>query len=227
MLRIIQKEIEELIKMAVVEAPIDLSKFTSLVLEKILPKVKDQLGLEFDKVKVYPGPQPRESSDILLYKNGRIIEKINQKTCISGNLEATVRKLKKSLKYGENGLIVTFANFYRKEEISSRMIIFYIPRKIIINADVYTITETLMKKITEKAMKENYEECYVLAFDEALAIWRTYQVLKAVEKAAHAEEMAKKAYEEAKKANKKIKELSKKLDTYMKLILSKLEKSTS
>ncbi|MHA1470919.1 MAG: hypothetical protein ACTSSP_10220, partial [Candidatus Asgardarchaeia archaeon] len=59
--RVIQRSLRDMIKVIFIQHPIDIGRFTVQILEESLPKVKDELGIDFDDVLVYPGPQPRES----------------------------------------------------------------------------------------------------------------------------------------------------------------------
>ena len=139
--RTVQRDLLKLIKLAVSEHSIDLAKFVTRVLENILPEVKDQLEIDFDAVQVYPGPQTRESADIELYKSGSLIIRLNVKTCMSGDLRATVNKLRSSIRVGENGLIIAFVVFEKEKSADLKMIIIYIPRVTIIGASPNEIVE--------------------------------------------------------------------------------------
>jgi len=198
--RILQRDLLKLIKLAVSEHPIDLSKFITKTLEEILPKVKEQLEIDFDKIRVYPGPQPRESADIELYKGEKIVMKLNEKTCISGNLKVTIRKLKESLRQGENGLIVAFAIFEKEDMVDSKMIIILIPEEVIRRVPADMIGEYIIDLLWQKTYDEAYKSYYLIAFNEAVNLIRARETILAVETAEKARKEAEEARKEAREA---------------------------
>ena len=203
--RAVQRDVLSLIKLAVSEHPIDLAKFVTRTLENILPEVKDQLEIDFDTVRVYPGPQPRESADIELYKDGSLIAKLNAKTCMSGDLRATVNKLKLSVRSGEDGLIIAFVTFEKEDKADLKMVIIYIPRIVIVEASPSEIVDYIMDLLWRKTASEGYISFYLIAFNEAVNLVRAYQAIMAVE-------IAKEAMKEAKEAKEGIRRLEKRID---------------
>ena len=195
-IKVVQRDLLKLIKIAVSEHPIDLSKFLVKVLEKILPEVKDQLGIDFDDVKVYPGPQPRESADIELFKDGNLIMRINEKTCMSGDLRVTIRRLKRSLRYKEEGLVIAFVLFEKEDKADLRMLIVLIPQEVIRKVRTEDIDEYIREFLLEKTFKEGYQDYHLIAFNEAVNLLRAYQTIVAAEKA----DAALKAVDEVKSA---------------------------
>ena len=217
--KILQRDLLRLIKLAVSEHPIDLSKFITKTLEGILPKVKEQLEIDFDKIRVYPGPQPRESADIELYKGEKIVMKLNEKTCISGNLKVTIRKLKESLRQGENGLIVAFAIFEKEDKVDSKMIIILIPEEVIRRVPADIIGEYIIDLLWQKTYDEGYKSYYLIAFNEAVNLIRARQTILAVEIAEKARKEAREAKKEAKKAREEVERLSERIDNVEKEVL--------
>ncbi len=204
---LIQKRVEELVRIAVVEHPIDIARFTTMMLKEILPKAKEQLGLEFDNIVIYPGPQPRESADIELYRDGILVHKINQKTCVSGDLKTTIRKLKEAIKPWEEGIITAFIEFTdRNGNEKVRTVIFYIPGHIARALTVGELDQILVGKIEEKMIEEGYTGYHIIEVTSALALWRAKQALMAREKAEEAAKEAKEARERAEEAAKEAKE---------------------
>ena len=198
---LIQKRVEELVRIAVVEHPIDIARFTTMMLKEILPKAKEQLGLEFDNIVIYPGPQPRESADIELYRDGILVHKINQKTCVSGDLKTTIRKLKEAIKPWEEGIITAFIEFTdRNGNEKVRTVIFYIPGHIARALTVGELDQILVGKIEEKMIEEGYTGYHIIEVTSALALWRAKQALMAREKAEEAAKEAKEARERAEEA---------------------------
>ena len=92
-IRLVQKPLSELIKVVFVQHPVDLGRFTVRLLGDILPDIKDELELEFDRIEIYPGPQPRGTGDIELFKEGKIVGRISVKTAVSGDLKVAFRKI--------------------------------------------------------------------------------------------------------------------------------------
>jgi len=210
--KLFQRELKELVRVTLPSHPIDLGKFTTLILGDILKddKVKKELGLNFDDLKVYPGPQPRESADIELLRNGEIIGMINVKTCVSGILKAALRKLKSSIRPGEDGAVIMFALCQKGESTEARMIIALIPEKALKSYETLDIQDVIQSKIREKAEKEGYNTINLLAANEAIEIERLKIAVKSEEKAerayeaaARAEEKAERAYEAAARAEEK------------------------
>ena len=200
-MRLIQREISRLIRIAMVTYPIDLGKFTVRSLEKILKKVKKDLELEFDDIKVYPGAQPRESADIELYSRGKVIKKISVKTAVSGNLEITLRRLKRDKKIDEDGILVAFALAIKNETpVATKVIIFYVPATIIDGYPLPDILLALKSKMEEKAKRENYDSLDLIAINEAILFEQAYQSITAKEIAREARDEARKAREIAEEA---------------------------
>nr|MDO8061684.1 hypothetical protein [Candidatus Freyrarchaeum guaymaensis] len=211
--KLFQRELKELVRVTLPSHPIDLGKFTTLILGDILKddKVKKELGLNFDDLKVYPGPQPRESADIELLRNGEIIGMINVKTCVSGILKAALRKLKSSIRPGEDGAVIMFALCQKGESTEARMIIALIPEKALKSYETLDIQDVIQSKIREKAEKEGYNTINLLAANEAIEIERLKIAVKSEEKAerayeaaARAEEKAERAYEAAAKTREEV-----------------------
>lgn len=210
-IRLVQKPLSELIKVVFVQHPVDLGRFTVRLLGDILPDIKDELELEFDKIEVYPGPQPRGTGDIELFKEGKIVGRISVKTAVSGDLKVAFRKIWRDLERGKDGIILYFVTGKRKnvEKEDLKLIIIYIPNSVI----AYTRSQVyyeIQDKIEEKTRQEGYEKLMPLAVNEAIMLETLYRSLiteekaeKAYEEARKTREEAKKAYEEAKKAHEK------------------------
>ena len=226
-MKILQREIGELIRVVMTSYPIDLGKFTVRSLGKLLPRFRDQLGLNFDRVVVYPGPQPRESADVELYLNDELVGKINVKTAVSGDLETALRRLKKSVKSGEDGLLVAFGIGIRGENpVETKMLMIYIPSRII---QEYTSSEILLvieEKLAEKMKKEKLDSIDLIAFNEALQFEQAYRSLMALETAKKAKELAKQARNEAKEAKELAREArdeAREIKELVEKVLKKLE----
>jgi len=148
---LVQKPLSELIKVVFVQHPVDLGRFTVRLLGDILPDIKDELELEFDKIEVYPGPQPRGTGDIELFKEGKIVGRISVKTAVSGDLKVAFRKIWRDLERGKDGIILYFVTGKRKnvEKEDLKLIIIYIPNSVI----AYTRSQVyyeIQDKIEEK-----------------------------------------------------------------------------
>ena len=200
-LRILQREIGELIRVVMTSYPIDLGKFTVRSLGKILPEIKDELGLDFDKIVVYPGPQPRESADIELYVKDELVKKINVKTAVSGDLEVTLRRLKKSVKMDEDGLLIAFGIAIKGEKpIETKMLMIYIPSQIIQKYAPSEILLVVEEKLLEKIKEEKLDSIDIIALNEALQFEQAYRSIIALETAKKAKELAEQARDEAQQA---------------------------
>jgi len=233
-IRIVEEEIAKLIRVVFIPYPIYLGNFTLIVLKNILPKVKDKLNLDFDEIEVYPGPQPRESADIELYRDGKIIKKINVKTSISGNLKRTLYNLYKSRKYGEDGLIIVFMSPRKMgETLPMQMVIIYIPSEIFQKFSRTDIIGIIENKLDEKIIKEGFDSLNPIAVNEAIMFELAYKAIIAAEKAEKAFNEAREAREEARKAReeaekafneaRKAREISEKLLNISKVILEMLK----
>mgnify|MGYP000041112093 CR=1 FL=1 len=144
--------------------------------------------------------------------NGEIVAKINVKTCVSGDLRATLRKLINTTRVGEHEVIVLFALCFKAENRSTvRMLLILIPKKVIRYYQIEDIYETIKSKINEKAKHEKFKKIDFLALNEALEFERTKMTLEAREIAKEAKEEARKAREMAERIMKKLDELLNKL----------------
>ncbi|MGQ4892415.1 MAG: hypothetical protein ACP6IP_08010 [Candidatus Njordarchaeia archaeon] len=205
----IQRRLEQLIKVAIPPHPIDVGKFTVKALERAILEAKDELGYDFDRVVVYPGAQPRESSDVELIKNGETVARINLKTAVSGDLKVALRKLARSLRGKETGAVAFFALFYKNDDVAdTKLVIALIPGEVFDYYEISDIYDAILLKVDEKIRKKNYVRMEILAVNEAIEFIRAYEAIVARETAEEAREEAKKAREvaeeareEAKKAN--------------------------
>ncbi len=183
--------------------PIDIGKFTTKMLEEILPKYKDELGIDFSDIIVYPGPQPRESADIELIKDNEIVGRINVKTSVTGDLRTTLRKLVSTIKTGELGAVIIFTLCYKDEENAEvRLIIALIPEEILKHYRIEDIMETIYEKMDAKAKEEHFSKIEPLALNDALELERTRTALEARDMAEVAGKEARKAREMAEEARK-------------------------
>jgi len=222
---IAQRKIEQLIKIAVVEHPIDIAKFTTTILQEILPKVKEELGLNFDKVVVHPGPQPRGSADIELYLQNQIAGRINLKTCVSGNLNATIRKLKESISPWEDGMVILFVLFKdRNGKETLRLVIFYMPSYVVRNFAVRILHEALEEMLKNKTKSEGYTQYHILEVTSAIGLWRARQILIVKEIAEKAIAEAREAKEEAREAKEEVKKLRETVEEILLLVKQILKK---
>jgi len=202
--RLIQKPLSELVKVIFVQHPIDIGRFTVRLLGEIIPEIKDELELDFDRIRVYPGPQPRGSGDIELYKGDQLIGRISVKTAVSGDLKIAFRKIWRDLERGKDGIILYFATGKRKEttEEELKLIIIYLPSGVI-SYNKSQVYYEILDKIDEKTRREGYEKLIPLAVNEAMMFESLRRTLIMEEIVKKASEKAEKAYEEAKKASEK------------------------
>jgi len=203
-IRLVQKPLSELIKVVFVQHPVDLGRFTVRLLGDIIPEIKDELGWEFDEIRIYPGPQPRGTGDIELFKGGELVGRISVKTAVSGDLKTALRRIWRDLERGRDGMVLYFATGKKKgsEEEELKLIIIYLPSGVA----SYTRSQVyyeIQDKIDEKTSKENYEKLVPLAVNEAIMFETLKRTLMMEMEAKKAYEEAKKAYEEAKKAGEK------------------------
>jgi len=221
-IRLVQKPLSELIKVVFVQHPVDLDRFTVRLLGDILPDIKDELELEFDKIEVYPGPQPRGTGDIELFKEGKIVGRISVKTAVSGDLKVAFRKIWRDLERGKDGIILYFVTGKRKnvEKEDLKLIIIYIPNSVI----AYTRSQVyyeIQDKIEEKTRQEGYEKLMPLAVNEAIMLETLYRSIITEEKAKKAYEEARKAHEKAEKAYEETKIIRKLLEELKSILIQK------
>ena len=203
-LHIIQKELDESIKIIIPAHPIDIGKYTTRTLKYILLESKDEIEIDFDDVRTYPGQQPRESMDIELLKNKMVVAKLNVKTSVSGILESTLRKLIVSTRRGCIGTLVLFALFYEDEDKAiPKLIIIMVPEDVLRFYRQIMIEDAIRTKLEQKIKKENYSKYEILAFHDAIEIERLRGSIEAKEMA----EEAKKSAMEAKKMAEEAKEI--------------------
>ncbi|MGQ4891276.1 MAG: hypothetical protein ACP6IP_02190 [Candidatus Njordarchaeia archaeon] len=227
--RLIQKTLRKLIKVVVPAHPIDIGRFSARMLMDILKENIDKLGLKFDDIIIHPGAQPRESADIELIKEGKIVTRISVKTSVSGEIIVTLRRLINSVRRGEDGIVVAAALFYKSEdEVDTKMIIIYLPNEILTMYNTNDIYDAIMEKIKEKTKREGYEKSEFLAINEALEIERTKLALEARDEAAEAKKLAMEARDEAAEAKNEAKKVGETLNAKIEAmmnILKKIEKN--
>ncbi len=204
----IQKQIEQLIRVLIPSHPIDIGKFTTKTLEDLIKSVKNEIGFDFEEVRVYPGAQPKESSDIELIKNGEIVAKINLKTAVSGDIKVALRKLAKSIKGKEIGAVAFFALFYKdNDNVDVKMVIALIPGETFDYYEIPDIYSAIQAKIDEKIRKERYVKVETLAVNEAIEFLRAYESIitrEMVEKSKEEIRMFRMEIKEVKEETKKV-----------------------
>ncbi|MHA1664504.1 MAG: hypothetical protein ACTSVW_01555 [Candidatus Njordarchaeales archaeon] len=200
-IRLIQKPLRELVKVFFIPHPVDLGRFSVRILSKILREKMKDLELEFDKIEVYPGPQPRESGDLELYFKGKLVRRISVKTAVMGDIKVAFRKIWRDISRGLDGIILAFYTGKKKgaEEEDLKLILIYLPAGVI-GYNSNQVLEEIQLKFEEKMLKENYEKLEPLAINEALMFEMIYRSIMAEEKIMEIGKLAEKAYEEAKKA---------------------------
>ncbi|MHA1608069.1 MAG: hypothetical protein ACTSWP_11155 [Candidatus Freyarchaeota archaeon] len=197
--KLVQKELRELVRVVLPPHPVDLGKFTTVILGRVLKDVKKELGLDFDELEVHPGPHPRESADIELIKEGVISRRINVKTCVSGDLKVTLRRLVDSIRLGEDGAVVVFALCHKGKSVEARMIIALIPEEALRKYGSLEIYDVIQGKIKEKTVKEGYDVIEPLAVNDAIELERARTAIEAYDHANKAYKEVKEAKEESKK----------------------------
>ncbi|MHA1230321.1 MAG: hypothetical protein ACTSRP_11805 [Candidatus Helarchaeota archaeon] len=209
-LHLIQKELYKAIKIVIPPHPIDIGKFTTKSLKLFLNDIKQELNIDFDNAKIYPGQQPRESVDIELLKNNEIVGKLNVKTAVSGNLESTIRKLISSTKRGCIGTLILFSLFYKDDKnVIPKMIIILIPEDILNFYRPIMIEDAIRSKLDQKIKKEKYDKYEVLAFNDAIEFERVRDTITAVEISKKSQEISLNVLEIAMEAKKEAMEAKK------------------
>jgi len=209
--KIPQEDLLRLIKLAVSEHPINILKFVTTTLESVLPEVKDQLGLDFGYSYVHPDPHPRESASIELYKGKQVVLRLNEKTCMSGCLDTTIKKLKDSIRPRESGLIVAFVIFEKGDSSDSKMILILIPEKVITSVSVDEIERHILDLLKKKADEEGYTSYHLIALNEAILLSETFMIIKAVESLEKTIEYLSELKNHLKEINEKLRETEKSL----------------
>jgi len=180
-LRIIQRGLSELIREIYIMDPISIGEFTTKYLEDILPKHKEELGLDFDKLIVYPSQQPRESADIELYKEGRLIKKISVKTAVTGRIEPHIRALKKDAKNGMDGMLILYTKFQKNgKTLRVVMIVFLIDKSALINYPTRAIVSEISDRLERKEIEEKVT-IKIILINEALMFELAYNAIKSRE----------------------------------------------
>jgi len=215
-LKLLQEKLRRLVKVIPVSHPIDIGRFTVRVLYEILPRVKKELGIDFDALTIYPGPQPRESGDIELYKDGKLVEKISVKTDTIGNFERKVDEIWFDLEKGKSGLIVTFMEFKKKEESTVKMVLIYINKEIARIATKHEVKIEIHERIKEKKKKEKYDAIIPIAASDAILFEYLTISIEAGKKADKAMKYAKEAMKYAKSADEKAEKAMKYAEEAMK-----------
>ena len=175
--RLVERKLSELIRVSMVPSPVDVGRFTVNVLAAVLPEVKGDLGLEFDRVEVHPGPQPRRSADVELYLGGEVVARLSVKTSVSGELLPAIKRLRRSLKPWEDGLLVFFVVGVGEGGEEPKMVMAYMPRVVFEGYSDEEILEALTSKIREKARREGLKDLRPLALNEALLFEMTCRAI--------------------------------------------------
>ena len=177
-------------------------------MEEDFLKVKDKFEIDFDDVIVYPGPQPRESGDVELLKNKKVVAKISVKTAVSGDVKVAFRKIWQDIKNGQNGMILAVYTCREKNSDKEllKLIMIYLPNivKKYDPMDVYSEFRYLMQR---KAERENCDIFRLLAINDAIQFEYLRKTMQAELVAEKASQMAEKAYKESRKTRELLEEL--------------------
>ena len=169
-IKLIQKELKQLIKIYISSEPVEIGRFSVLLLKKDFEQLGKELNLKYDNIGIYPSAQPRESGDVEFLLGSKCVKKISVKTAVSGNIKSTFRKLWRDIRLKEqDGVIVTVYVCKRKDlkrEIA-KLILIYLPHECLeyTPAEVYTV---LMKELGKKGKRENCSEFTPLAINDAI-----------------------------------------------------------
>ncbi|MGQ4892785.1 MAG: hypothetical protein ACP6IP_09910 [Candidatus Njordarchaeia archaeon] len=202
-IKIVQERLSSLIKIALLPAPTELGRFTVRILEAMLPKYKDELGLDFDYMRIHTGAQPRDSGDIELYKDKNLVKRISVKTAVSGKISTALYKLWKDIVDGMDGIIIVFCFAKKGEgEEKAKMLLIYIPHETI-KYKKEEVLDEIEAKINERRIREGYVLLQPFAVNEALMFETVYKTTKLEEEMAKTREKTEEIYEEARKASEK------------------------
>lgn len=170
--KLIQKELEMLVKVYISPTPVDIGNFSVFVIHDDVSRIGKELNIKFDRVRIFPGPQPRKSGDVEFFLNGKIIKKISVKTAVTGNIKLTLKKLWKDMRNKkQDGIILTVYLCKKirkeKEEDSASIVLIYLPYACndYLLKDVY---DTIIKKLKEKGEQENCDVFRPLAINDAV-----------------------------------------------------------
>jgi len=211
-IELVQEELKKLIKLAISVSPIDLGRFTVNTLKNIFFEVKEELGLDFDDVKIHPAAQPRESSDVEFIKDDIIIQKLNVKTAVTGNLRNTIRNLIRSLRANESGAIIFSVIFFKEENMRNpdvKLVIVILPEKIFNLYGPLSIEDAIKSKLELKLEKKGYKKYEIFALNEAIALERLKIAVIALENSEASLKEATEARKEAAEARKEAAEARK------------------
>ena len=231
---IIQRKITELIEIAITGEAVEIGRSACNLLKKCLPEIKNDLKLDFDSFVVNPSTHPRDSADIMLYKNNKLIRKISVKTAVSANIRATIDRLKKEKHYDEDAIII-FGLFAKKNKASKKVFaLILIPKEILFEFSKDRLYNAILTRIDEKKQKEKYDDLFIMAINESVILETATSALQAsklAEQNRKAIEENRKAIEENRKAIEKTRTiLEKKIDTLQKTqneILTKIDNLAS
>ena len=225
---IAQRKIAELLAFVVTGEKVEVGKSTVAYLKKLLPEIKDELHLDFDKFEVHPGSHPRDTADIELFKNNAIIQKITVKTAVSADIKGAIRRMQTEKRRYEDGLLIFGLYCVKGKEKEKVLGIILIPRGVLYNEAVDAIYDAILGKVEEKRKKEKYDEISIVAMNESIILETATTVMenkRAIEENRKAIEENKKAIEETRRdLNKGIDNLQENMSKQFESVYEQLKK---
>ena len=175
---IAQRKISELLHFVVTGEKVEVGRSAVAYLNRLLPEIKKELGLDFDDFQVNLGVHSRDTADVVLFKRGKITRKLTVKTAVSANIQGAIRRMQREKRYEEDGLLMfgLYCVSGNKKDIVLGIIL--IPRMVLYNEPVSGIYNAILEKVIEKKAREKFDEISIVAMNESIILETAAGVLE-------------------------------------------------
>ena len=150
-------EEEELMRTIFIKDKVDVGVSIIEIVKENLPKLLEELNVKYDKIEVYPSAHPTWKSDIMVYREGKVILRISMKTCEHvDRIIDTIYRLKTSIRDGEHGLLNVAAGYKRTAEESEKLgfLMIFMSNDYIRSRTPEQIYQEIISQINEIKTKE-------------------------------------------------------------------------
>ena len=206
--KIYQKKLSEAVRLATSGDTLEVSKSIVYYVKHVLTQesIKRELKLDFDKIEIHPAQHSANTADVTLLKKGKFVGMINVKTCVSGNLRATLNAVRKTKRLNDDGLIIFGLTCTKSDNKVKRILgMIYINKKVLFEEPTDVIMSMIIEKLKKKQEDENCKELTPYSLNQMIALEGLVNSLKAYDMATE----AKKGIDELKD---RVSDIEKKLD---------------
>lgn len=197
--KIYQKELSEAVRLATSGDSLEVGKSVVYYVKHVLTQenVKKELNLDFDEIEIHPAQHSANTADVILLKKGKLVGMINVKTCVSGNLRATLSALRKSKRTNEDGLIIFGLACTKSDSEVKRILgMVFINKKFLFGESIDVLMDLIIAKLKKKQKDEGCKELTPYSLNQMIALESLISSQKAYDMAV----VAKKSADEAKRS---------------------------